>query len=457
MRKEEGEERLKGHVRRQSCEPGPIQSGPKNSAREETLVPRAPPRPANGAPISSDAAAIPPVPPQRRPDPLPPPDRAAPPTPPLPGLLLSSPFLLTKLLTVYASLGDLPCTLRLFSLLPHPRSLFAWTPSPLPPLPLLPPPALPLLLLPPPLLPTLPAPDPFLFPPVLRSAAAAPAPAAPRLAVPALHADALKFASDGPLPVANALVSAYARRGDLAAARRAFDLIPARRRDLLSWNSVLAAYAAAAASGGLPELELLLRSMRSQGLEPDLVTWNTLMDGYCRAGRCDEARDILLRGAPDPNAVSWTTVISGYARAANHEASLRLFQRMTTTTTTSRGGVSPDADALACVVSSCRHVSAFLHGREVHAYGLKTMDRESFYGSAGAALVALYASCSKISAVRSVFRAMDPTDVVTWNSVIHALVHAGLPARRWATSNKCTRGAFRVTRPRSPRLFRRAI
>ncbi|XP_020104729.1 pentatricopeptide repeat-containing protein At1g19720-like [Ananas comosus] len=245
------------------------------------------------------------------------------------GLLLSSPFLLTKLLTVYASLGDLPCTLRLFSLLPHPRSLFAWTPL----LSLLSRSSLHLLCLSSYSLlrssPLSPAPDPFLFPPVLRSAAAAPAPAAPRLAVPALHADALKFASDGPLPVANALVSAYARRGDLAAARRAFDLIPARRRDLLSWNSVLAAYAAAAAaaSGGLPELELLLRSMRSQGLEPDLVTWNTLMDGYCRAGRCDEARDILLRGAPDPNAVSWTTVISGYARAANHEASLRLFQR----------------------------------------------------------------------------------------------------------------------------------
>ncbi|XP_072972844.1 pentatricopeptide repeat-containing protein At5g39350-like [Typha angustifolia] len=329
------------------------------------------------------------------------------------GLLLHSSYLSTKLIHLYAAAGDLTSALLLFSSLPSPPSLFAWTPL------------LALLsrsghhlrclssyslmrssssLL---------SPDAFVFPPVLRSASAdgggSPA------AVSSLHAESIKFAVDSLLPVSNALISAYSKSGDVSAARRVFDLMD--RRDLLSWNSIIAAYAG---SGSIDPAMDLVQSMGSDGCEPDIVTWNTIVDGYSRAGRCDEALAVLDR-VPTPNVVSWTAVISGYSRSANHEAALRVFRRMII-----ESNVSPDPDTLSCVISSCRHISAFRNGREAHAYGLKTTDGDSFYSSAGAALATMYASGNRISTAKLVFAAMDPTDVVTWNAVISGFARSGL-------------------------------
>ncbi|XP_064944558.1 pentatricopeptide repeat-containing protein At4g35130, chloroplastic-like [Musa acuminata AAA Group] len=322
--------------------------------------------------------------------------------------LTGDPFLSTKLLELYADAGDLPSALSLFAVLPSP-SVFAWTP----------------------ILALLSrsghhprclaayrsmrfaaiAPDGYVFPPVLRSAAGHHHPAA----TASLHADAVKFAAATALPVANALINAYSKSGDLAAARHAFDF--ADGSDLLSWNSIIAAYAIA---GCIEPALGLLDSMRSNGFDPDVVTWNTIMDGYCRAGRCSEAREIL-DALQQPNAVSWTTVISGYSRSGNHEAALEIFSRMM-----HAGTVPPDPDTLSCVASSLRHVEALRAALSVHAYGLKTTAVDAFYGVAGAALVALYASRGRISTAKAVFDMMSPADVVTWNAVILGFGRAGL-------------------------------
>ncbi|WOL18508.1 pentatricopeptide repeat-containing protein DOT4, chloroplastic-like [Canna indica] len=321
--------------------------------------------------------------------------------------LTGDPSLVTKLLQLYADAGDLSSALRLFAVLPCP-SVFAWTP----------------------IIAFLSrsadhprclaayrsmrsadiAPDGYVFPPVLRSAAAH-----HPSATAALHAEAIKFEATSAVPVANALIDAYSKCDDLPSARRTFDLAGAR--DLLSWNSIISAYASV---GRLEPILSLLDSMGSDGCNPDLVTWNTIMDGYCRAGRCSEARSILYR-LSQPNAVSWTTVIAGYGRSANHEAALEIFSRMM-----HAGNVPPDHDMLSCVVASCRQVANSRAGRSVHAYGLKTTPPDAFYGSAGAALVLLYACSGRSETCRRVFELMDRTDVVTWNAVIHGLAQCGL-------------------------------
>ncbi|XP_078164476.1 pentatricopeptide repeat-containing protein At5g16860-like [Carex rostrata] len=326
---------------------------------------------------------------------------------------LLSHFHTTKLLHLYASSHDLRSSRHLFSSLPFPPSIFAWTSlltllsrlqlhndclstysllrsSPVPP-------------------------DKFIFPPVLRSATSL-SQSLP-LIIPSLHADSIKFGAYMAVPVANALVSAYARCGDRAvsAARKVFDLMS--DRDLLSWNSMILAYTSVRLIE--PAVDLV-GSMRFNGCKPDLVTWNTLIDGYCQAGRCREALSVLDQ-LPDRNIVSWTTVISGFARCADHVLALQLFRRMML-----ENQVRPDSDLLSSVISSCRNTSAFCNGQEAHAYGVKTVDHEVFYYSAGPALVTIYAACRKISAVESVFRLMDPTDAVAWNAMISAYVQLGL-------------------------------
>lgn len=162
------------------------------------------------------------------------------------------------------------------------------------------------------------------------------------------------------------------------------------------------------------------RCMKSDGCDPDTVTWNTVMDGYCRAGQCEAALqifDLLV----DPSVVSWTTIILGYSRSGNHEAALAFFRRMI-----SESAVPPDHDTLSCALSSCRHLSALRTAAELHAYGLKAVPAPAFYRNAGAALLATYAGCSRtIAAAGHVFRMMDPTDAVTWNAVIAGFTDSG--------------------------------
>ncbi|KAJ4819132.1 Pentatricopeptide repeat-containing protein [Rhynchospora pubera] len=326
---------------------------------------------------------------------------------------LLSPFHTTKILHLYASSRDLHSSRLLFSSLPFPPSVYAWTSllsllsrlhlhhecfstysllraSPVPP-------------------------DKFVFPPVLRSAASLPQ--FFHLVIPSLHADSIKFGADIAIPVANALLSAHARCGnrDVAAARKVFDLMP--EWDLLSWNSMISAYV----SAGLIEPAVdLVAFMRASGCEPDLVTCNTLISGYCQAGRCKEALAVLDQ-LPNRNIMSWTAVISGFARCSDHDLALQLFRQMML-----ENKVQPDSDLLSSVISSSRYMSAFCNGQEAHAYGVKTMYSEEFYYSAGPALVTIYAPCGKISAVESLFRLMDLTDVVAWNAMIKAYVQLNL-------------------------------
>ncbi|XP_073117474.1 pentatricopeptide repeat-containing protein DOT4, chloroplastic-like [Elaeis guineensis] len=319
--------------------------------------------------------------------------------------LAPAPFRATKLLQLYADASDLPSALRLFAALPRP-SVFAWTPI------------LALFSRSGDHLRCLAgyaamryaavAPDGYVFPSVLRSSVAAAHPSA-------VHADAVKFRSDAVLPVRNALVDAYSKVGDTASARCVFDLTDGR--DLVSWNSMICGYVNAGCIGLAREL---LRSMESDGCEPDLVTWNIVMDGYSRAGRSDEALKIFDQ-ISDPNVVSWTTLISCYSRCGNHEAALAIFRRMLSAAT-----IPPDQDTLSCVISCCRNVARLANGREVHAYGLKTMAADAFYSSAGAALVTMYASCNKLSTAEQAFLMMDPADVVAWNAVILGFAHSGL-------------------------------
>jgi pentatricopeptide repeat protein len=219
------------------------------------------------------------------------------------------------------------------------------------------------------------------------------------------------------IPVANALLSAYARSGNenVLTARKVFDLMS--ERDLLSWNSMVYA----STSVGLIEPAVdLVRSMSFNGYEPDLITWNTIISGYCQTGRCKEALTVLDQ-LPGRNIVSWTAVISGFASCADHELALQLFRRMML-----ENQVRPDSDLLSSVISSCRYMSVFRNGKEAHAYGVKTMDHGVFYYSAGPALLTIYAACGKISAVKTVFQFLDLSDVIAWHAVIAAYAQLGL-------------------------------
>ncbi|KAL6896883.1 hypothetical protein ACP4OV_007455 [Aristida adscensionis] len=76
----------------------------------------------------------------------------------------------------------------------------------------------------------------------------------------------------------------------------------------------------------------VLMSMLQEGCKPDVITMNTVIHGFCKAGRTQEASRILddmLNGkfcAPD--VVTFTTLISGYLDAGEHAEALDVLRTL---------------------------------------------------------------------------------------------------------------------------------
>ncbi|KAI4373532.1 hypothetical protein MLD38_011651 [Melastoma candidum] len=244
--------------------------------------------------------------------------------------------------------------------------------------------------------------DGYVFPKVLRACAQFQS-----LEVGSMvHKDVFTYGSNYNGQVGNSLIDMYAKCRDIESAKQVFNEM--EKRDLLSWNSFMSG---CVLNDLLREAVELLPRMRLD-VEPDIVTWNTVMDAYCRMGCFEEARSIMKEIA-EPSIISWTTLISGYLRVGKHKASLEVFRSMTRDVK-----VHPDLSSLSNILTACRHIEALLNGKETHCYGIKMFSSISFYDNVGAALLALYAKCGHIDEARIVFGFMDKDDVVTWNAMI---------------------------------------
>ncbi|RXI07173.1 hypothetical protein DVH24_026309 [Malus domestica] len=230
-----------------------------------------------------------------------------------------------------------------------------------------------------------------------------------------VHKDVIIRGFELNVQVCNSLIDMYSKCKDVRSAKQVFDEMV--ERDLLSWNFMISGYVC---NGMLGLAVELFDCMHLDVCEPDVVTLNTVMDAYCRLGHCDEAKRIFEQ-IKDPNIISWTTLISGFSRIGNHESSLKIFRDMM-----DGSRVYPDLDSLSAVIVSCRHLGSLLNGKEIHGYGIKIGSGIAFYSSAGPALLILYANCSRIQDAINVFRLMNPADVVSWNAMILGFIDLGL-------------------------------
>ncbi|KAK9167581.1 hypothetical protein Scep_002772 [Stephania cephalantha] len=128
-----------------------------------------------------------------------------------------------------------------------------------------------------------------------------------------IHA-ALRVGLDANLFVGNGLISMYGKCDLLCDARRVLDGM--RRKDVVSWNSMLAVFA---------------RNGRfDEGLEKSLISWNVMIVVYVNNSMPDKA--------------------------------LELFSQMET------NGIEPDVVTLASVLPACGDLSALTPGRQIHEY-----------------------------------------------------------------------------------------
>ncbi|KAJ7295315.1 hypothetical protein O6H91_Y197900 [Diphasiastrum complanatum] len=201
-----------------------------------------------------------------------------------------------------------------------------------------------------------------------------------------VHEEVLKSGLEADVSLANALVHMYARCGDVARARQLFDRMP--KRDIVSWTAMIGGYTKHKSSNkaitlfqemrheglkpdgltyvtvlnacaNLTALELgkqVHADIMVTGMESDIFVANALVDMYGKCGALLDARQVFDR-ISKPDVISWNTMIAGYCNHGKSEEAVKLFWQME--------DVKPNRVTFISILSACSHLGLVAEGRLV--------------------------------------------------------------------------------------------
>ncbi|PWA32825.1 Pentatricopeptide repeat-containing protein [Artemisia annua] len=100
----------------------------------------------------------------------------------------------------------------------------------------------------------------------------------------------------------------YGKCGSINKSRQVFELLVAQRRDIVSWNVMIAAYGMH--GFGKDALNLFGRMTAQEGLKPNHVTFTNLLSACSHSGLTDEDRLEFIERMPfEPNAAIWGSLL----------------------------------------------------------------------------------------------------------------------------------------------------
>jgi len=240
-------------------------------------------------------------------------------------------------------------------------------------------------------------PDGFTLPLIIRACSS--------LAVSGLcrivHCHALQLGFRNHLHVVNELVGMYGKHGRMEDARQLFDGMSVR--SLVSWNTMVSGYAFNCDSLGA---SAIFKRMELEGLQPNSVTWTSLLSSHARCGLYDET--------------------------------VELFKLMRTRTRI----IDISAEALAVMLPVCATVFQVDWGKEIH--GLVVKGGYEDYLFVKNALIGTYGKHQNLGDAQRVFLDIKNKSLVSWNALISAYAEAGLCEEAYATflqmEKSCTDG-----------------
>ncbi|GKV12135.1 hypothetical protein SLEP1_g23325 [Rubroshorea leprosula] len=195
-----------------------------------------------------------------------------------------------------------------------------------------------------------------------------------------IHAHIVRTKFDTSGPVANALISMYAKSGAVETAQKLIE------------------------QSGISHL--------------DVIAFTSLLDGYVKLGNINPARQIFdsLRYR---DVVAWTAMIVGYVQNGLNNDAFELFRLMI------RDGPKPNSHTLAALLSASSSLASLIHGKQIHASAIRTDKASSV--SVNNALITMYARAGSINGARQVFKLIKGNrDTVSWTSMIMAQAQHGL-------------------------------
>ncbi|XP_042516472.1 pentatricopeptide repeat-containing protein At2g29760, chloroplastic [Macadamia integrifolia] len=292
------------------------------------------------------------------------------------------------------------------------------------------------------------------------------------------HGMVIKTSLGSDIFILNSLIHFYAACGELDEAFKVFVKIP--KRDVVSWNSMITAYAQA----DYPEKALeLFRRMELDKVKPndvtmvgvlsacaknldldfgrwvhsyierneidmDLILTNSMLDMYTKCRSLEEAKRIFDK-MHEPDSVSWTTMIVGYAKSGDFDAARNVFDMMPNRDIAAWNALisayeqsghpkealslfhelqvaataKPDQLTLVSVLSACSQLGAVDLGGWIHIYIKKQGLKLNCHLTTS--LIDMYSKCGDMDKALEVFQSMDQKDVYVWSAMIAGLAMHG--------------------------------
>ncbi|KAI3935169.1 hypothetical protein MKW98_018358 [Papaver atlanticum] len=230
-----------------------------------------------------------------------------------------------------------------------------------------------------------------------------------------IHSLVVRSGMDKCVHVNNSILTMYTKCGKLVSARRFLENMD--EKDLITWNSIISGYC----QNGMNEEALgLFERMSAEGIVPGLVSWNILIASYNQSGKCDQAMELMEKmneNGLSPDVFTWTSMISGFAQNNRTNQALELFREMLVS------GVEPNGVTVASAVSACASLKSLKKGKELHSVEVKIGSLADVLMKNS--LIDMYSKCGKLEDARRIFDMMVERDVFTWNSMIGGYAQAG--------------------------------
>ncbi|KAK2979486.1 hypothetical protein RJ640_005401 [Escallonia rubra] len=160
----------------------------------------------------------------------------------------------------------------------------------------------------------------------------------------------------------------------------------------------------------------------AHGFESNVFVCNALVAMYGRCGALNDARQVFdelsHRGIGD--VVSWNSIVAAHVQSGDPVTALEMFGRMTAQKDYT---LRPDAVSLVNVLPACSSVKAWLRGKQVHGYAVRSGLFDDLF--VGNATVDMYAKCGLMDEANKVFVRMEAKDVVSWNAMVTGYSQTG--------------------------------
>lgn len=244
----------------------------------------------------------------------------------------------------------------------------------------------------------------------------------------------------------NTIIDMYAKCWSMEDAHKTFDRLP--KQDVVTWNATISGYVQ---NGQCEEALQLFQQMQHEGMEPDQVTFVSILKGCSSMGALHQGKVVHAQisesccelGAfigstliemyvkcksvesafgvfdkmPKQDVLIWNAMITGYVQCGQGQDSLHIFHQMQQKT------IEPNQMTFVSVLKACSSLVAMDQGEVIHALVVERGFEMDVYVSS--TLIDLYAKCGSIEDALSIFDELPQPGVVTWTAMIAGYVQHG--------------------------------